>query len=622
MTPRGFSPATTAVFTRAARPAIVTLCLVAALLAPSPLRAQSATNTSAIEGRVVDESGAALPGVTVTIASPALQTPQLDAQSDEGGRYRFTALPRGIYTLTFTLSGFQKITRTDVNIDAGFVATVDIRLAVGQIEENITVTGQSPVIDVRTTTVTSNIKKEVLETLPTSRSYEDMGKLAPGVRVSGIPDVGGNHTGGGRGSLVNYGSSNGGSTLMLDGVNTDGTAGYYDMGAVDEMIVNPSGNDPEIPTPGMAFQVIIKSGGNTFHGDGLYAFQTRGLQGDNIDDRLRALGVSSGNPMDRYYDLNGSLGGRIVQDRLWFFGSGRRKEYRQELIGFAGGPGPDNLYYTADDEQGLTVDRENNAVAKFQSHLSNGQTLSYMRHYDYKKQDNRAGGAFIPHESAGDYELPNTVHVAEYTNALTSRSLLRLAIGQSYWNSRADPYTDNAPGFDNVTQRYSGAYVNSVGNDSTPAGSFSSRWQYRRQLLVFQAVIPRRRPRAEGRRRVHPRVVQQVPGSARRGHRRRRPRLSDDLLERHALPGAFVQLSVRGEERCQLSERVRARHAAYRRSPHGQRGPAHGTLPRVSAAAVQTGRSIFGRRRLRSRRALRLARDRAAVWGVVRVDRR
>ena len=140
-----------------------------------------------------------------------------------------------------------------MNIDAGFVATVDIRLAVGQIEENITVTGQSPVIDVRTTTVTSNIKKEVLETLPTSRSYEDMGKLAPGVRVSGIPDVGGNHTGGGRGSLVNYGSSNGGSTLMLDGVSYRRPAGYYDMGAVDEMIVNPSGNDPEIPT-GMAFR--------------------------------------------------------------------------------------------------------------------------------------------------------------------------------------------------------------------------------------------------------------------------------------------------------------------------------------------------------------------------------
>src|SRR6202008_1898225 len=102
-------------------------------------------------------------------------------------------------------------------------------------------TGQSPVIDVRTTTVTSSIKKDVLETLPTSRSYEDMGKLAPGVRVSGIPDVGGNHTGGGRGSLVNYGSSNGGSTLMLDGINTDGTAGYYEKGGGDEKIVKTPG---------------------------------------------------------------------------------------------------------------------------------------------------------------------------------------------------------------------------------------------------------------------------------------------------------------------------------------------------------------------------------------------
>lgn len=469
--------------------ALTPLLVVTSVLVPAAARAQSATNTSGIEGKVTDESGAVLPGVSVTIASPALQAPQLDGATDEGGRYRFTALPRGVYTVTFSLQGFQKLTRPEVNLDAGFIATLDAKLLVGQVEESVTVTGESPVIDVRTTTVTSNIKKEVLETLPTSRSYEDMGKLAPGVRVSGIPDVGGNHTGAGRGSLVNYGSSNGGATLMLDGINTDGTAGYFDMGAVDAMIVNPSGNDPEIPTPGMAFQVIIKSGGNAFHGDGLYAFQTRGLQGNNIDDNLRSLGVPSGNPMDRYYDLNGSLGGRLIRDRLWFFGSGRRKEYRQELIGFSGGPGSDGRYFTADDEQGLTTDRESNAVLKLQAHPSVSQTLSYMRHYDYKKQDNRAGSAFIPHESAGDYELPNTVQVAEYTNALNSQSFLRLAVGQSYWNSLANPYTDTPPAFDNVTLRYSGAYINSVGADSTPAGSFSSRWQYDGSYTYFKSSL-------------------------------------------------------------------------------------------------------------------------------------
>jgi hypothetical protein len=446
---------------------------------------QTATNTSGLEGRVTDQSGAVLPGVTVTISSPALQSPQLDTVTDENGHYRFLALPRGVYKVTFELSGFQRVTREDLNIDAGFTATLDPKLAVGAIEETVTVVGDSPVIDVRTTTVVSSIKKDVLETLPTSRSYEDMGKLAPGIRVSGVPDVGGNHTGGGRGSLVNYGSSNGGSTLMLDGINTDGTAGYYDMGAVDEMIVQAAGNDPEIATPGMAFQVIIKSGGNEFHGDGLYAFQTRSLQSNNIDDDLRRQNIS-GNPMDRYYDLNGSLGGRIIRDRLWFFGSGRRKEYRQEVIGFAGGPGSDNIYFTPDDEQGLTTDRESNVVGKVQARLSTKQTLSYMRHYNYKKQDNRAANAFIPHESAGDYELPNTVHVLEYTTSLSDRSLVRLAAGQSYWNSRADPYVDGPATYDNVTLRYGGPYVNSVGADSTPAGSFSSRWQYDGSYTYFQ----------------------------------------------------------------------------------------------------------------------------------------
>jgi hypothetical protein len=190
--------------------------------------------------------------------------------------------------------------------------------------------------------------------------------------------------------------------------------------------------------------------------------------------------------MDRYYDANGSLGGRVVRDRLWFFGSVRRKEYRQDLISFAGGAGADGRYFTADDEQGLTTDRESNVSGKVQAHLSSAQTLSYMRHYNYKKQDNRGGSAFIPHEAAGDYELPNTVHVAEYTNAMSDRSFLRLAVGQSYWKSRAVPYTDNAPTYDNVTLRYGGAYINSVGSDSTPAGSFSSRWQYDGSYTYFK----------------------------------------------------------------------------------------------------------------------------------------
>jgi hypothetical protein len=454
-------------------------------IAASPAAAQQSTLASGIEGRVTDETGGALPGASVTIRSQALQVPQLETVSDENGRYRFARLPGGLYSVTFRLAGFKTITRERLALDANFVATIDARLGIGQLEETVTVTGDSPVVDVRSTTVVSNIKDETIALLPTSRGYEDIGKLAPGIRVEGVPDVGGNKTGSGRGSLVNYGSNNGGSTLMLDGVNTDGTAGYFDMGAVEEMIVRPAGNDPEIATPGMAFQAIVKSGGNAFKGEGLYAWQGRSLQSENVDDALRAAGVSGGNPMDGYYDANVGVGGRVVRDRLWFFTSVRRREYRQEVVGFSGGPGADGRYFTADDEGGLQNDRESNLTGKLTAQPARSHRLSWMHHYDYKKTDNRGANAFRPHEAAGDYELPNHIYRVEWLYTVSDRSVVNASVGRSYWNSRAVPYSDNPPAFDNVTQRWSGAYVNSVGSDSTPAGSLSGRWQYDASYSYF-----------------------------------------------------------------------------------------------------------------------------------------
>lgn len=464
---------------------LVARVLVALLVGVTSAAAQSSTLSSGIEGRITDDSGGALPGVTVVLRSPALQAPQLETVSDDSGNYRFARLPGGTYSVTFQLSGFKTVTREQLRLDANFVATIDAQLGIGQLEETVVVTGESPVVDVRSTTVVSNIKDETIALLPTSRGYEDIGKLAPGIRVSGIPDVGGNKVGSGRGSLVNYGSNNGGSTLMLDGVNTDGTAGYFDMGAVEEMIVRPAGNDPEIPTPGMAFQAIVKSGGNQFKGDGLYAWQGRSLQSNNVDDELRAKGVRGGNPMDGYSDANVGAGGRIVRDKLWFFGSFRRREYRQEIVGFSGTPGADGVYFTADDESGLQNDRETNLTGKLTAQPAGNHRLSWMHHYDYKKTDNRGANAFRPQEATGDYELPNTVWRTEWLYTMSDRSIVNASVGRSYWNSRATPYTDNPPSFDNVTQRWLGAYVNSVGSDSTPAGSLSGRWQYDASYSYF-----------------------------------------------------------------------------------------------------------------------------------------
>jgi hypothetical protein len=466
----------------------VAIAVVAVLAAwpAAPARAQSATNSAGIEGRVTDESGGALPGVAISIASAALQR-QLETVTDENGRYRFTTLPGGEYTATYALTGFRTMVRQALKLDAGFVATVDVKLAIGQLEETLTVVGESPLVDVRTTTEATNIKKELMETIPTSRAYADVGKLAPGVRLSGLPDVGGSQTGGQRGNLVAYGSNAGGQTLMIDGVNTDGTGGYFDFGAIEEMIVRPGGNDAEIPTSGMAFQLITKSGGNDFHGDGVAAWQGERLQSNNIDDELRAKGVTGGNPMLHFYDLNGSLGGRIVRDRLWFFGSGRRKEYETEILGYSGAPGPDGVYFTPDDVQGTQADRESNGVAKFTGQPGVKHRLSWMNQYGVKATDDRNASTFRPHEAAVNYSLPVNTYKGDWTYTVNDRSVLVASIGRSWYKSQGLPYSDLPSTFDTVTQRWGGATVNSVGtgDDAAPAGSWSQRFQYDANYSYF-----------------------------------------------------------------------------------------------------------------------------------------
>jgi hypothetical protein len=468
------------------RPAFrtIVLGLFVLWLSPGVAHAQT-TDTASIQGKVTDESGAVMPGVTVTIASPALQTPQVTSVTDVQGAYHFSALPGGTYSVKYELSGFQSITRTDVRIAAGFAATLDTKMALGTLEETITVSGASPVVDVRHPSVTTSVSQDLISTLPTSRDIEEIAKLAPGSRVTGTPDVGGNRIGNARGTVSNYGSTAGGQTPMVDGINTDGTGGYFDAGSFQEVQIRSGGSDAEFPTAGMTFNGIVKSGGNQFHGEGLYQWETAKLQSSNIDADLRARGVTGNNPIDRYFDLNANIGGRIVRDRLWFFASGRSQQYRAQLAGFAGGPGADGVYFTADDDPGFQTDTLSNGTAKVSGQLTSNQKLAGFYSYNRKYTPDRQGSVFVPHEAAGEYTFPTYIAKGEWTWTPSSRSLVNAFAGRSHWTSLEVPYTDNPTTFDIATQRWTGAVVNSVGQDVTPAGSNSSRWQYNASYSYF-----------------------------------------------------------------------------------------------------------------------------------------
>ncbi len=429
----------------------------------APAGAQT-TMISGIEGRVTDQTGGTAPGVTVTISSPALQLRTMTTVTDENGRYRFTALPVGVYAMVFELQGFSTSKRNALEVRFGNVTTIDVKLTLGQVAESVTVTGESPVVDVRTTASTTNLTKDTIATVPTDRSVAELVKLVPGMRGGGLSDS-------------NYGAS-GTLSHTYDGVQARDTFRYPDVGSLEEVQVRAVANDAEVPTAGVNFVAVVKSGGNEFHGSYLAQWEGAKLQGNNLDANLRAQGITVGSPRELYSDLSADLGGRVLRDRLWFYGGGRWLVQRNKVIGFRGSPGPDGVYFTADDTQGTNTNKSTDRTFKLTGQLTSKQKVNAVYMWEEQRNPQRGAGTYTPGESVGNYVLPNDLKKAEWTYTPTNRSILNFFVANTQWNSISLPWSDKQPGYDTVTLRLSGAYVNSVGTDSTPAGSNSERSIY------------------------------------------------------------------------------------------------------------------------------------------------
>jgi hypothetical protein len=306
-------------FVRAARIGVVAL---AGLLFLAPI---ALAQDAGIAGLVKDATGAVLPGVTVTAASPVLIEQQRTAVSDAGGRYIITQLRPGIYSVTFTLSGFGTLVRDGIRVSAGFTANVEGELRVGSLTETITVTGASPVVDVQNVRRQTVVTNEQLEALPTStKSVGALTTLTAG--VTGIGDVGGSYqvepgqdvvSGGGR----FHGKS--GTKVSFDGMgmeNSSGNSSYQlNSASVEEMVMSTSGISADTNADGLVVNVIPKEGSNTFRVAFAGLFANDSMEATNLSDELRARGLTTANKTLKVFDESASIGGPIKKDRLWFF---------------------------------------------------------------------------------------------------------------------------------------------------------------------------------------------------------------------------------------------------------------------------------------------------------------
>jgi hypothetical protein len=309
--------------------------LTVGLLASTHAFAQGggASTTGSINGKVADSSGGVLPGVTVNATSPSMMGVQTSV-TDTAGLYRFPALPPGSYTVTYELPGFNTLKREGIQITMGFTATVNVELAVASLQETVTVTGASPVIDTSSTRVQQNFKLEALQEIPNSRDLWSLLALTPAVTMGRI-DVGGNRAGTQTGYTA-YGYS-GQNRVLVEGINTtEGTSGagfYVDYGSFEEVFLGTIAQGAEMPTPGVQSQMLGKSGGNKFQGEIYQDYETNSMISDNIAANLPAAFAYSAtntggvrdhsNETTAYRDSNINVGGPIAKDKLWWYFSYR-----------------------------------------------------------------------------------------------------------------------------------------------------------------------------------------------------------------------------------------------------------------------------------------------------------
>jgi len=395
--------------------------VVCAMLVPGAVFAQFGQSTGAIIGKVVDEQGGVLPGVSVIVKGPGAP---VTVYTDARGEFRVTNIDAGAYTLTVSLQGFSTVNRENVVVQIGKNTELTISMKLSAVAATVTVTGEAPILETKRVQSGAQISQQELSSVPTARDPWVILQSAPGVQIDRI-----NVAGSESGQQSNFGSHGSmAGTFAVDGVNlTDMSAlgassAYYDFDSFQEMQVITGGSDASIQGSGAHLNMVTKRGTNEIHGSARLYETDHHFQSDNLPSDASANGISSGNHINSITDTGAEVGGPVVKDTLWVWGS-----YGHSQI---------NLV-TANGLLDRTTLEDFNAKVNWQIVPSNAFDVWYLR--SDKTKFGRNAGPTRPQPTSWDQTLPQNTWKFEDSQIVGSNLFLSAQYNGSNGNFTLTP---------------------------------------------------------------------------------------------------------------------------------------------------------------------------------------
>jgi hypothetical protein len=384
-------------------------------------------------GTVKDTSGAVLPGVSVEASSPVLIEKSRTTLTDERGAYKIIDLRPGTYTVTFTFPGFVTQKLEGIELPTNFTSTINGEMKIGAVAETINVATESPVVDFENNSKAQLLPREVLDSVPTAHTIQSVGQLVLGVTLT-APDVGGSQA-----MQQTYFSSHGAGTaqttvmmdgMIINGLQLDGAVQSYlnDAGS-QEMVYQTGGGSADSATGGLKLNMSPKEGGNTFHGSFYGGYESSGLQSSNLSPFLASHGVKVVEKIGTYHDVDGTIGGPIKKDKLWFFVSGRLftvdKPITNTFYVPAGRTYSDCVNSVISCQQGVDLQRINSVLVRLTWQVTPRNKVSAYIDRLFKTRDRAMNAGDDPTTSGVRWNSPlymtNTI---KWTSTVTSKLLI------------------------------------------------------------------------------------------------------------------------------------------------------------------------------------------------------